>query len=256
RSHEGQKATRPRRGFGFSRSTGRDQKLTASNSILEAIGRLTGGEMKAVEGGRVKIVVRREDLKQVLEAIKDGDEEEDDAGKGRRGRAIKVRRDCPYLDTVNRLKRAWGSLPSVSDQSLVLNLTPHFTRYLRRRKNTKKNGLKRTLQENEPVPENPILSSKRAREGARRKRRRRRRTRVWSHDDEVTLLKGMIAFRDDMGRDPSADLTAFHDSIKEKLKVVFSWLHTLVMHPPGASTIFSFFSFSSRARLEENLGVS
>ncbi|CAA0826485.1 Ubiquitin C-terminal hydrolases superfamily protein [Striga hermonthica] len=39
----------------------------------------------------------------------DGDEEEDDdedegnrAGQGRRGRAIEVRRDCPYLDTVNR----------------------------------------------------------------------------------------------------------------------------------------------------------
>ncbi|CAA0837338.1 Unknown protein [Striga hermonthica] len=85
---------------GFSRSTGRVQKPAASNSILEAIGRLTGGEMKAVEGGRVKIVVQREDLKQVLEAIKDGDEEEDDAGKGRRGRAIEVRR--AYLDTVSR----------------------------------------------------------------------------------------------------------------------------------------------------------
>ncbi|CAA0807702.1 Unknown protein [Striga hermonthica] len=64
----------PRRGFGFSRSTGRGQKPGASNSILEVIGRLTGGEMPAVEGGRVKIVVRREDLKQVLEAIKDGRE--------------------------------------------------------------------------------------------------------------------------------------------------------------------------------------
>ncbi|GER50222.1 hypothetical protein STAS_27515 [Striga asiatica] len=61
----------PRRGFGFSRS-GRGQKPAASNNILEAIGRLTGGEMTAAEDGRVKLVVRREDLKQVLKAIKDG----------------------------------------------------------------------------------------------------------------------------------------------------------------------------------------
>ncbi|GER52142.1 DNA-binding storekeeper protein-relatedtranscriptional regulator [Striga asiatica] len=57
---------------------------------------------------------------------------------------------------------------------------------------------------------------------ATRARRRRIPWRRRIHEDEVTLLKGMIAFRDAMGRDPSADLTAVHDSIEGKLKVVFS----------------------------------
>lgn len=54
----------------FSRS-GRNQKPVPS-SILEAISQISGGEMAApVEDGRMKIVVKKEDLKQVLEAIRD-----------------------------------------------------------------------------------------------------------------------------------------------------------------------------------------
>ncbi|KAI3447916.1 hypothetical protein Pfo_004581 [Paulownia fortunei] len=52
---------------------GRNQKAVASN-ILEAIAQLSGGH--AAEDGlpptRMKIVVKKEDLKQVLEAIRDG----------------------------------------------------------------------------------------------------------------------------------------------------------------------------------------
>lgn len=60
----------------FSRS-GRIQKPVAS-SIMEAISHINGGEI-AAEDGRMKIVVRKEDLKQVLEAIR-----ENGGGWGRR----------------------------------------------------------------------------------------------------------------------------------------------------------------------------
>ncbi|KAG6391015.1 hypothetical protein SASPL_136092 [Salvia splendens] len=56
----------------FSRS-GRIQKPVASSSTMEAISHINGGEIAAAvaEDGRVKIVVRKEDLKQVLEAIRE-----------------------------------------------------------------------------------------------------------------------------------------------------------------------------------------
>ncbi|KAG8368054.1 hypothetical protein BUALT_Bualt15G0005500 [Buddleja alternifolia] len=57
----------PRREFRFSRA-GRNQKAVSSN-ILEAIAQFSGGEAVPTEGGRMKIVVKKEDLKHVLEAI-------------------------------------------------------------------------------------------------------------------------------------------------------------------------------------------
>ncbi|KAL7156378.1 hypothetical protein ABFS83_02G005400 [Erythranthe nasuta] len=65
-----EKSSSQRREFRFSRS-GRNQKAAASN-ILEAIAEISGGEMAAAEDGRMKIMVKKEDLKQVLEAIRDG----------------------------------------------------------------------------------------------------------------------------------------------------------------------------------------
>ncbi|KAK4437602.1 Thioredoxin-like protein CDSP32, chloroplastic [Sesamum alatum] len=59
-----------RREFRFWRA-GRNQKAAASN-ILEAIAEFSGGETTATEDGRMKIVVKTEDLKQVLEAIRGG----------------------------------------------------------------------------------------------------------------------------------------------------------------------------------------
>ncbi|EYU37982.1 hypothetical protein ABFS82_02G005400 [Erythranthe guttata] len=74
-----EKSSSQRREFRFSRS-GRNQKASASN-ILEAIAEISGGEMAAAEDGRMKIMVKKEDLKQVLEAIRDG------RGLGRRNSA-------------------------------------------------------------------------------------------------------------------------------------------------------------------------
>ncbi|KAL7118494.1 hypothetical protein ACP275_02G005300 [Erythranthe tilingii] len=74
-----EKSSSQRREFRFSRS-GRNQKSAASN-ILEAIAEFSGGEMAAAEDGRMKIMVKKEDLKQVLEAIRDG------RGLGRRNSA-------------------------------------------------------------------------------------------------------------------------------------------------------------------------
>ncbi|KAL0334549.1 UNVERIFIED_CONTAM: hypothetical protein Sradi_4666800 [Sesamum radiatum] len=59
-----------RREFRFWRG-GRNHKAAASN-ILEAIAEFSGGGTTATEDGRMKIVVKKEDLKQVLEAIRDG----------------------------------------------------------------------------------------------------------------------------------------------------------------------------------------
>ncbi|KAL0383904.1 UNVERIFIED_CONTAM: hypothetical protein Sradi_2784700 [Sesamum radiatum] len=50
---------------------GRNHKAAAGN-ILEAIAEFSGGETTAREDGRMKIVVKKEDLKYVLGAIRDG----------------------------------------------------------------------------------------------------------------------------------------------------------------------------------------
>ncbi|KAK6141161.1 hypothetical protein DH2020_025101 [Rehmannia glutinosa] len=47
-------------------------------------------------------------------------------------------------------------------------------------------------------------------------------TRLWSDEDEVTVLKGMIDFRNLKGVDPNADMEAFYNFIKKKLQVDFS----------------------------------
>ncbi|KAL8543366.1 hypothetical protein ACS0TY_004053 [Phlomoides rotata] len=58
-----------RRELRFWRS-GRNQKAVTTSNILEAISQFSGGEM--AEDGKVKIMVKKEDLKQVLESIRDG----------------------------------------------------------------------------------------------------------------------------------------------------------------------------------------
>ncbi|XAR65579.1 hypothetical protein NMG60_11009743 [Bertholletia excelsa] len=43
--------------------------------------------------------------------------------------------------------------------------------------------------------------------------------RLWSEDDEIAILKGMIEFSSKKGTRPSADLSVFHDFIKKSLHV-------------------------------------
>ncbi|XP_059279720.1 STOREKEEPER protein-like [Lycium ferocissimum] len=43
--------------------------------------------------------------------------------------------------------------------------------------------------------------------------------RLWSEDDEIAILKGMIDYRSKKKADPVADLSAFHEFIKENLHV-------------------------------------
>ncbi|CAA0814426.1 Unknown protein [Striga hermonthica] len=77
----------------------------------------------------------------------------------------------------------------------------------------------------QPVPKAP-KSSKRGREETKKKEKTVEAAknpggciiRLWSDDDEVTLLKGMIEFRDARGRDASADMAAFYGYIKGNLK--------------------------------------
>lgn len=91
----------------FSRS-GRNQKPVAS-SILEAISQISGGEMAAAAGevGRMKIVVKKEDLKQVLEAIRDNGR-----GWGRPPalsleQRLNLMRRRQILRAANRSRRSW-----------------------------------------------------------------------------------------------------------------------------------------------------
>ncbi|VVA24031.1 Hypothetical predicted protein [Prunus dulcis] len=42
--------------------------------------------------------------------------------------------------------------------------------------------------------------------------------RIWSDDDEITILKGMIDYSTKKGADPYSDMGAFHDFIKKSLK--------------------------------------
>ncbi|KAG8635274.1 GLABROUS1 enhancer-binding protein-like [Manihot esculenta] len=41
--------------------------------------------------------------------------------------------------------------------------------------------------------------------------------RLWSEDDEIAVLKGIIDFTEKKGTDPSKDMTSFHDFIKKSL---------------------------------------
>ncbi|KAL6989096.1 hypothetical protein U1Q18_014847 [Sarracenia purpurea var. burkii] len=43
--------------------------------------------------------------------------------------------------------------------------------------------------------------------------------RLWSEDDEIAILKGMIEYTAKKGADPVADMNAFHDFIKKSLHV-------------------------------------
>ncbi|PON34664.1 Mediator-associated protein [Parasponia andersonii] len=46
--------------------------------------------------------------------------------------------------------------------------------------------------------------------------------RLWSEDDEIVILKGMIDYAAKKGADPSADMTAFLDFIKKSLQLDFT----------------------------------
>nr|GMD33486.1 STOREKEEPER protein [Ipomoea batatas] len=46
--------------------------------------------------------------------------------------------------------------------------------------------------------------------------------RLWSEDDEIAVLEGMIDYKNQKGTDPSADLSAFHEFIKGKLRADIS----------------------------------
>ncbi|XP_031123685.1 GLABROUS1 enhancer-binding protein-like [Ipomoea triloba] len=43
--------------------------------------------------------------------------------------------------------------------------------------------------------------------------------RLWSEEDEIAVLKGMIAYTEEKNADPVADLNAFHDFIRESLHI-------------------------------------
>lgn len=43
--------------------------------------------------------------------------------------------------------------------------------------------------------------------------------RLWSEDDEIVILKGIVDYTAKTGKDPSADMNAFHDFIKKSLHV-------------------------------------
>ncbi|KAL7000222.1 hypothetical protein U1Q18_001370 [Sarracenia purpurea var. burkii] len=46
--------------------------------------------------------------------------------------------------------------------------------------------------------------------------------RLWSEDDEIVILKGMIDYQSKRGTDPNADMGAFHEFIKKSLHVEVS----------------------------------
>ncbi|KAL2474644.1 STOREKEEPER protein [Abeliophyllum distichum] len=47
-------------------------------------------------------------------------------------------------------------------------------------------------------------------------------TRLWTEEDEIVLLKGMVYFKSQKEVDPYADMGVFYDYIKQKLQVGFS----------------------------------
>ncbi|KAH6832975.1 hypothetical protein C2S53_005753 [Perilla frutescens var. hirtella] len=104
-----EKSSPRRRELRLSRS-GRNHKPIAS-SILEAISQFGAGEVAAAADGRMKIVVKKEDVKQVLEAIRVG------RGWGRRHTAaptalsleqrLNLMRRRQIFRAANRSRRSW-----------------------------------------------------------------------------------------------------------------------------------------------------
>ncbi|KAJ8568796.1 hypothetical protein K7X08_032427 [Anisodus acutangulus] len=46
--------------------------------------------------------------------------------------------------------------------------------------------------------------------------------RLWSDEDQVAILKGMLEFKNEKGTEPNTDMSAFHEFIKGKLQVEVS----------------------------------
>jgi len=82
-----------------------------------------------------------------------------------------------------------------------------------------------------PVAKRPLESKKDANESNKKKTKVAEEekksggvavNRLWSEDDEVLLLKGMIEFQSKKGIDPSSDSSEFHEYIKKLLSVEVS----------------------------------
>lgn len=66
-------------------------------------GRLRNGYQEGVDGYAAEQNGRVADERGKEEDDSESDDEQDEEhNKGRRGRLVEIRRDCPYLDTVNR----------------------------------------------------------------------------------------------------------------------------------------------------------
>jgi len=90
----------------------------------------------------------------------------------------------------------------------------------------------------QPITKSPLASGKRTHQesdddlrGSKKSRTEEKKssstpggfiTRLWSDEDEVSVLNGMIDFKNVKGLDPNADMGAFYNFIKGKLQVDFS----------------------------------
>ncbi|KAL0321160.1 UNVERIFIED_CONTAM: putative transcription factor [Sesamum radiatum] len=77
-------------------------------------------------------------------------------------------------------------------------------------------GTKRSKRKPEPEPEAELENSEKKSNDDSKKQLFQR---LWSEDDEIVILKGMIDYAEKKKSDPIADLNGFHDFIKDSLHV-------------------------------------
>ncbi|KAK4421304.1 putative transcription factor [Sesamum alatum] len=110
--------------------------------------------------------------------------------------------------------RKLGLKPSASEPETLAKSTG--SKRLAEEKESEAKGAKRSKKKSEPEPETELENSEKKSNDDSKKQLFQR---LWSEDDEIVILKGMIDYAEKKKSDPVADLNAFHDFIKDSLHV-------------------------------------
>ncbi|CAH9071419.1 unnamed protein product [Cuscuta epithymum] len=99
--------------------------------------------------------------------------------------------------------------PSVSSSKVPGSLKPSSSPHLKRALHTVEEESRKKKSRSD---EEDVLT----------KEKKSAHNRLWSNDDQIAMLKGMIDYKAQTGTDPNADFVAFNDFIMDKLDISFS----------------------------------
>ncbi|KAL0328815.1 UNVERIFIED_CONTAM: putative transcription factor [Sesamum calycinum] len=110
--------------------------------------------------------------------------------------------------------RKLGPKPNASEPATPAKSTG--SKRLAEEKEMEAKGAKRSKKKPEPEPEAEVENSEKKSNDDSKKQLFQR---LWSEDDEIVILTGMIDYAEKKKSDPVADLNGFHDFIKDSLHV-------------------------------------